>query len=115
MAEQRTMFPLTQLLHRLYWLKVNGLRVTARARNRFVNFHPIKQYTDLWDYDGVINRNNDITFSDRTTRASGFVTVIRLRRSDTGANQDHKISWLKYYIDNLFNSNVTNHGLTMKP
>ena len=85
--------PLTQLvrLHRLYWLKVKGLTDTVpKLEIGIVNVHPVKQDTIPWDHDGVINRNNDITFSDRTERAAGFVTCIRLCRSCKGVNQDCK-------------------------
>jgi NTE family protein len=63
--------PMTQLvtLHRLYWLKVKGLKDTVpRLATGIVNVHPIRQDTIPWDRDGIINRNSDITFSDRTER-----------------------------------------------
>jgi NTE family protein len=53
--------PLTQLvrLHRLYWLKVKGLRNTvARLDIGIVNVHPVRQDNIPWDHDGVINRNS---------------------------------------------------------
>ena len=58
--------PLTQLvrLHRLYWLKVKGLRDTVpRLEIGIVNVHPVRQDAIPLDHDRVINRNNDITFS----------------------------------------------------
>jgi NTE family protein len=79
--------PLTQLvrLHRLYWLKVKGLRDTVtRLDIGIVNVHPVRQDAIPLDHDGVINRNNDITFSDRTEReqealllASDYVDLAR--------------------------------------
>jgi NTE family protein len=63
--------PLTQLvrLHRLYWLKVKGLSDTVpRLDIGIVNVHPVRQDAIPLDHDDVINRNNDITFSDRTER-----------------------------------------------
>ena len=89
--------PLTQLvrLHRLYWLKVKGLRDTVpKLEIGIVNVHPVKQDTIPWDHDGVINRNNDISFfRQNTTRARGFVTCIRLCRPSKGVNQNCKRSW----------------------
>ena len=71
--------PLTQLvlLHRLYWLKVKGFRDTIpRLEIGIVNVHPVKQDTIPWDHDCVINRNNDITFSDRTERERAGVVFL---------------------------------------
>ena len=52
--------PLSQLvrLHRLYWLKVKGLRDTVpKLAIGIINVHPVKQDTIPWDHDGVINRS----------------------------------------------------------
>ena len=75
MGEYSIYMLLTQLvrLHRLYWLKVKGLRDTVP---KLVNVHPIKQDTIPWDHDGVINRNNDITFSDRTQREQEALLLV---------------------------------------
>ncbi len=82
-----------------------------------VNVHPIKQDTIPWDHDGVINRNNDITFSDRTQReqealllVSDYVDLARKLikiAKDHGAKDD--------IINNLLNSDTMNHGLAIKP
>ena len=71
--------PLTQLvrLHRLYWLKVKGLRDTVpKLEIGIVNVHPVKQDTIPWDHDGVKNRNSDITFSDRTEREQQALLLV---------------------------------------
>jgi len=112
--------PLTQLvrLHRLYWLKVKGLRDTVpRLEIGIVNVHPVKQDTIPWDHDGVINRNNDITFSDRTEReqqalllVSDYVDLARELikiAKDHGAKDD--------VINNLLNKKTMNHGMAIKP
>ena len=112
--------PLTQLvrLHRLYWLKVKGLKDTVpKLEIGIVNVHPVKQDTIPWDHDGVINRNNDISFSDRTQReqealllVSDYVDLARELikiAKDHGAKDD--------IINNLLNSNTMNHGLAMIP
>ena len=112
--------PLTQLvrLHRLYWLKVKGLRDTVpKLEIGIVNVHPVKQDTIPWDHDGVINRNNDITFSDRTEReqqalllVSDYVDLARELikiAKDHGAKDD--------VINNLLNRKTMNHGMAIKP
>jgi len=112
--------PLTQLvtLHRLYWLKVKGLRDTVpKLEIGIVNVHPVKEDTIPWDHDGVINRSDDITFSDRTQReqqalllVSDYVDLARKLikiAKDHGAKDD--------IINDLLNSNTMNHGLAMKP
>ena len=112
--------PLTQLvrLHRLYWLKVKGLRDTVpKLEIGIVNVHPVKQDTIPWDHDGVTNRSNDITYSDRTQReqealllVSDYVDLTRKLikiAKDHGAKDD--------IINNLLNSNTMNHGLAMIP
>jgi NTE family protein len=111
--------PLTQLvtLHRLYWLEVKGLRDTVpKLVIGIVNVHPVRQDTIPWDHDGVINRNDDITFSDRTQReqealliVSDYVDLARKLikiAKDHGAKDD--------IINDLLNSNTMNHGLAMK-
>src|SRR6266487_3290107 len=112
--------PLTQLvrLHRLYWLKVKGLRDTVpKLEIGIVNVHPVKQDTIPWDHDGVINRNSDITFSDRTEReqqalllVSDYVDLARELikiAKDHGAKDD--------VINNLLNKKTMNHGMAIRP
>lgn len=112
--------PLTQLvrLHRLYWLKVKGLKDTVpRLDIGIINVHPTRQDSIPWDHDGVINRNNDITFSDRTEReqqalllVSDYVDLVRKLikiAKDHGANDDT--------INNLLKSHTINHGLAIRP
>jgi predicted acylesterase/phospholipase RssA len=63
--------PLMQLvvMHRNYWYKVRGLKDNVpRLGICIINLHPKKQKEIPTDRDGVINRNNDITFSDRTDK-----------------------------------------------
>lgn len=111
--------PLTQLvrLHRLYWLKVKGLRDTVpKLGIGIINVHPVKQDTIPWDHDGVINRSNDITYSDRTGReqqalllVSDYVDLARELikiAKDAGAKDD--------VINSLLNRNTMNHGTASK-
>jgi NTE family protein len=112
--------PLTQLvrLHRLYWLKVKGLKDSVpRLGIGIVNVHPVKQDTIPLDHDGVMNRNSDITYSDRTGReqqalllVSDYVDLARELikiAKDAGAKDD--------VINNLLNKNTMNHGQAIKP
>jgi hypothetical protein len=112
--------PFTQIvrLHRQYWLTVKGLKDTVpKLEICIVNVHPVKQDAIPWDHDGVVNRNADITFSDRTQReqealllVSDYVDLARELikiAKDYGAKDD--------VINNLLNSNTMNHGLAMIP
>ena len=71
--------PLTQVvrLHRQYWLKRKGFKHTVPRLNiALVNVHPLKQNRIPWDRDGVVNRNTDITFSDRTGREEQVLLLV---------------------------------------
>ncbi len=112
--------PLTQLvrLHRLYWLKVKGLRDTVpKLEIGIVNVHPVKQDTIPWDHDGVINRNNDITFSDRTEREQQALLLVSdyvdLARELIKLAKDHGTK--DDVINNLLNKKTMNHGMAIKP
>jgi NTE family protein len=112
--------PLVQLvlLHRDYWYTVRGLKDTVpRLGICVINLHPKKQAEIPTDRDGVINRNNDITFSDRTHQEeimllliSDYIDLIRrLIRiaEDHGAKND--------IINSLLNQETNFHGLYLKP
>ncbi len=112
--------PLSQLvkLHRLYWLKVKGLRDTVpKLTIGIVNVHQVKQDTIPQDHDGVLNRSNDITYADRTEReqhvlllVSDYVDLARELikiAKDHGAKDD--------VINNLLSRNTMNHGTAIKP
>ncbi len=112
--------PLSQVvhLHRQYWLKRKGLKHTVPRLNIvLVNVHPLKQDRIPWDRDGIVNRNNDITFSDRTKReeqalllVSDYVDLARELikiAKDHGAKDD--------VINALLNRTTMNHGLALRP
>jgi NTE family protein len=79
--------PLKQLvlMHRTYWYRVRGLKDSVpRLGICVINLHPKRQAEIPTDRDGVINRNSDITFSDRTDTeentlllTSDFVDLVR--------------------------------------
>ena len=111
--------PLLQLvlMHRFYWYKIRGLKVNVpRLGICVINLHPKRQAEIPTDRDGVINRNSDITFSDRTDKeesmlllASDYVGLIReliKLAEELGANDD--------VINNLLNQKIKTHGELIK-
>ena len=112
--------PLMQLvlLHRHYWWKVRGLKDTVpRLGICVINLHPKKQTEIPKDRDGVINRNNDITFSDRADHeeallllASDYIDLVRALikvAEDYGVKED--------IIKILLNQKTRYHGKYIKP
>jgi len=77
----------------------------------------VKQGTIPRDHDGVINRNNDITFSDRTEREqdvlfliSDFVDLVRELikiAKEHGAKDD--------VLNDLLERKTMNHGMAIRP
>jgi hypothetical protein len=69
------------------------------------------------DHDGVINRNNDITFSDRTEREQQALLLVSdyvdLARGLINIAKNHGAK--ENIINDLLNSKTMNHGLAMKP
>jgi NTE family protein len=112
--------PLMQLvlMHRNYWWKVRGLKDSVpRLGICIINLHPKKQTEIPCDRDGVINRNNDITFSDRTHQEettllliSDYVNFIRelLKISEESGVERTR-------INNLLNRKTNFHGQFLKP
>ena len=98
--------PLMQvvLLHRKYWYKVRGLKDSVpRLGIYIVNLHPKKQAEIPTDRDGVINRNADITFSDRISHeeymlllVSDYIEMVRTMMKVAGEHgvNDHIINTL---------------------
>ena len=73
------------LMHRLYWYKIRGLKDKVPSLGiAIINLNPKRQTEIPFDRDGVLNRNADITFSDRTEReeealllVSDYIDLIR--------------------------------------
>jgi hypothetical protein len=112
--------PLSQVvrLHREYWLSRKGFKDTVPRLNIcIVNVHPVKQDTIPQDRDGVVNRKEDITYSDRTEReeqalllVSDFVDLARELikiAKDNGVKDD--------VINRLLESKTMNHGMAIRP
>ncbi|MFZ0220223.1 MAG: hypothetical protein WAM42_00850 [Candidatus Nitrosopolaris sp.] len=57
----------TILAHRYYWQRVRKVEDDIpRLRFCIINLHPLKQEYLPSDYDGVVDRKNDIIYHDRT-------------------------------------------------
>ena len=75
----------TIMAHREYWLRVRKLEhKIPRLRYGIINLHPAKQEYLPTDYDGVVDRKNDIIYHDRTLfdeniaiLLSDFATFVR--------------------------------------
>src|SRR6478735_4067728 len=112
--------PLTQvvMLHREYWLRRKGFKDTVPKLNiSIVNVHPVKQDIIPWDRDGVINRNNDITFSDRTEREQDFLLLVSdfvdLARKLIKTAKEHGLK--DDAINDILESKTMNHGMSIRP
>lgn len=107
--------PLQQLVlqHRLYWWKVRGLKDNVpRLGICVINLHPKKQAEIPSHRDGVVNRNNDITFSDRSEQEEVMLLLISdyvdLVRTLLKAAEEHGVD--KKFISNLLNQKTNFHG-----
>ena len=112
--------PLTQLvlLHRQYWYKVRGIKDKIPTLGIcVVNVHPTRQSDVPTDHDGVVNRNNDITFADRSHKeeevlllVSDYVDLVRdlikIAR-ENGVKDD--------IINGLLNRQTKYHGQLLRP
>jgi NTE family protein len=112
--------PLSQLvlLHRKYWYKQRELKDKVPTLGVCViNVHPTKQKEIPMDHNGVLNRNNDISFSDRSHKdeevlllISDYVDLIRelvKMAKDNGTSDEA--------IGNLMNQQTIYHGQHLKP
>lgn len=71
--------PLMQLvlLHRYFWYRVKGLKDNVpRLVIGIINLHPTAQQEVPTDYDGALNRKNDISFSDRSRQEEAILVLI---------------------------------------
>jgi NTE family protein len=111
--------PLSQLvlLHRSYWYKVRGIKDKLPTLDTCViNLHPTRQKEIPTDRDGVINRNNDITFSDRTHRDEEILLLISdyidLIRDLIRVAKENKVK--DEVIDNLLDQPTKYHGVVFQ-
>lgn len=112
--------PLSQLvlMHRNYWYQIKGVKEKIPTLGIcIVNVHPTRQLQIPIDHDGVVNRNNDITFSDRSHRdeevlllISDYVDLVRdliKTGKEAGCKDD--------VINELMNRQTKYHGNLLKP
>jgi predicted acylesterase/phospholipase RssA len=112
--------PLSQLvlMHRNYWYQIKGVKEKIPTLGIcIVNVHPTRQLQIPIDHDGVVNRNNDITFSDRSHRdeevlllISDYVDLVRdliKTGKEAGCKDD--------VINELMNRQTKYHGDLLKP
>ncbi len=111
--------PLSQVvqLHRQYWLKRKGFKDTVPRLNIFiVNLHPAQQDVIPWDRDGIVNRRDDITFSDRTEREEQALLLVSdyvdLTRELIKIAKDNGVK--DNVIDTLLDRKTTNHDLAFR-
>jgi NTE family protein len=111
--------PLMQLvvMHRNYWYRVRGLKDTVpRLGICVINLHPEKQAEIPFDRDGVINRNSDITFSDRTDKEEAILLLtsdyIDLIRGLIRVAEEHGVKM--DIINKLLNQKTNFHGELVK-
>ncbi|MFL6403324.1 MAG: patatin-like phospholipase family protein [Nitrososphaeraceae archaeon] len=112
--------PLMQVVvhHRNYWLKRRGFKYTVPRLNiGIVNVHPTKQDTIPWDRDGVINRREDVTYSDRTYSDQQALLLVSdyvdLARELIKIAKDHGVK--DDVINSLLDRKTMNHGLAIRP
>ena len=112
--------PLSQLvlMHRNYWYQIKGVKEKVPTLGICVlNVHPTQQLEIPIDHDGVINRNNDITFSDRSHRdeevlwlISDYVDLVRdlIKIGKENGIKDE-------VFKELMNRQTKYHGQVLKP
>ena len=112
--------PLAELvvLHRDYWYKIRGLKDKVPTLTvAVINVHPTSQTEIPTDHDGVVNRNNDIIFSDRSHRdeevlllVSDYIDLVRdvIRIAKENGVKDK-------VINDLLIERTKYHGLSWRP
>jgi hypothetical protein len=107
--------PLIQvvLMHRNYWYRVRGLKDSVpRLGICVINLHPKRQAEIPTDRDGVVNRNSDITFSDRTIREENTLLLtsdfVELVKALIKVAEEHGVK--EDTINNLLDQKTKFHG-----
>jgi NTE family protein len=88
----------TYIAHRYYWQRVRKVEDDIpRLRFGIINLHPLKQEYLPSDYDGAVDRKNDIIYHDRTefdengVLISDFMTLAQALlklAEESGANKE---------------------------
>ena len=106
------------LLHRNHWFKTRGLKDKVPTLGVCViNVHPTRQAEIPTDHDGVVNRNNDIAFSDRSHTEEEVLLLVSdyvdLVRDLIKIARDNGVK--EKVIDNLLNQSTKYHGMSLRP
>jgi NTE family protein len=112
--------PLSQLvlMHRNYWYQIRGVKEKVPTLGICViNVHPKQQLEIPTDHDGVVNRNNDVTFSDRSHRDEEVLLLISdyidLVRDLIKIGKENGIK--DEVFKELMNRQTKYHGQVLKP
>lgn len=107
--------PLAQLivLHRQFWYKIKGLKESIpKLGVLLINLHPSRIDKIPWDFDGVLNRNIDITFADKSERDQNVLLLISdaidLSKKLIDIAKSHGVK--QSVIDDLLDSFPESHG-----
>jgi predicted acylesterase/phospholipase RssA len=108
--------PMTEvvMMHRRYWYQIRGLKNNIPSLGiAVINLHPTRQTEIPLDHDGVVNRNADITFSDRTHRDEEILLLISdyidLVKKLITVAQENRIK--QEIIDNILEKTTRFHGM----
>ena len=112
--------PLTQLVlhHRNYWYRIRGVKdKVPTLAIAVINVHPTRQAEIPTDHDGVVSRNNDITFSDRSHREQEVLLLISdyvdLVKDLMKVAKDNGVK--EKLITDLLNKRTKYHGISLRP
>lgn len=107
--------PLVELviLHRQYWYKIKGLKDSVpKLGILLINLHPSRIDKVPWDFDGVVNRNMDIIFADKSERDENVILLfsdfvdLSKKLIDIAKSQGVK----QEIIDELLDDRPASHG-----
>jgi len=112
--------PLREVInaHQDYWVNVKGAKNSVPNLEVYViNLHPAKQNYIPLDHDGVVSRNQDITFNDRTNhdvKVSRIIAdYINMVRHLIEIAKEHGVS--NNIIDNFLDEPAQSKNRTKKP
>jgi hypothetical protein len=112
--------PLTQLVlhHRRYWYRTRGIKDKVPSLAvAVINVHPTRQAEIPTDHDGVVSRNADITFSDRSHREQEVLLLISdyvdLVKDLIKIAKDNGVK--EKLITDLLNKRTKYHGIGLPP
>ena len=107
--------PLLELiiLHRQFWYKVKGVKDSLpKLGIAMINLHPSRVDKVPWDFDGVVNRNIDIIFADRSKKDETIVLLLSdfvdLSKRLIEIAKSHGVK--QSVIDELLNDRPASHG-----